>query len=141
MNMLSFKIRHPERSEAIDLALRWRARPSAVEGPWPYYHFPRSQTPFGNVPCSREIPFRAIPPRWRFPVEIGNGIASASAFPNGVWERGEAELILRHCLRESAKDILPHSSREPKAQPQDDGALKQASLRFSGKALRWEDIP
>jgi hypothetical protein len=26
-----------------------------------------------------------------FPSKIGNGVASASAFPNGVWERGKVK--------------------------------------------------
>jgi hypothetical protein len=33
----------------------------------------------------REIPFRA---NWSYLVEVGNGIASASAFPSTTWERG-----------------------------------------------------
>jgi hypothetical protein len=34
-----------------------------------------------------EIPFH-VDFKERYFIEIGNGIASASAFPNGVWERG-----------------------------------------------------
>jgi len=48
---------------------------------------PRSQTPFGNVSCFREIPFRGDISHL-YSGGIGNGIASAIAFPNGVWERG-----------------------------------------------------
>ena len=41
----------------------------------------------GTSPVPREILFRADSTQY-YRVEIGNGIASASAFPNGVWERG-----------------------------------------------------
>jgi len=36
------------------------------------------------------------------------------------------KLILRHCLRDSANNILHHFCRAPKAQPQDDGGCNAA---------------
>jgi hypothetical protein len=40
----------------------------------------------GTLLVLREIPFRAVR-------GIGNGVASAIAFPNGVWERGESGIV------------------------------------------------
>ena len=41
----------------------------------------------GTLPVPRETPFRADSTRC-YRAEIGNGLASANALPNGVWEGG-----------------------------------------------------
>jgi len=48
----------------------------------------------GTFPVPREIPFRASSNRYSR-IEIGNEIASASAFPSATWERGKMNMSVR----------------------------------------------
>ncbi len=82
---------------SFDSAPRPRGAPLRMTDEKAHFSFPNS--PSAGVgerpPASRETPFRAE--------QIGNGVASASACPNGVWARGKTPQKLRHPERRRAR--------------------------------------
>jgi hypothetical protein len=60
------------------------ANPAPIQGTFHTFLVPKLY--LGTPPVSREISFRADS-TWCDRGEIGNGIASASAFPSATWER------------------------------------------------------
>src|ERR1700682_3241714 len=64
--------------------------PSETEQMGGAFRFPRSLVPkfhLGTPPVLREIPFRADSIQC-YSVGIGHEMASTSAFPSAIWERG-----------------------------------------------------
>jgi len=54
---------------------------------------PRSQTLFGNAIVGATLLRKSTLVVGFLKAKIGNGVASASAFPNRVWERGTFSLL------------------------------------------------